>query len=168
MKYLTKPFNAAIVIAALMIGGLFWHSTETGEANNPHLVAAYGMFGVTATQIARLNVANVCAPVDPCQTRVVRLTFIDADGESGGGFDSPQMQTVVTLEPGRSAFFDIPGSLLVGGANRVQIRALVQEIGSPQGVPPNPVIPSLEVINSATGVTTVIAPVDPCRMRVGV
>src|SRR5687767_13110829 len=167
MKTLTKPFNAATVIFVIILicVGLIWQATRTGEAGNPHRIAAFGMFGVTTAQIARLNVANVCAPTDPCRTRIVRLSFIDANGSTGGGsFDSPQMQTTVSLAPGGSAYFDIQGSDVVISGNRAQIRALVEDLGSPNGVPPNPVVPTLEVIDAATGATTVLAPVDPCRM----
>lgn len=153
MRVLTKPISAgtAIVVAVLVCAGVIWQATRTSEASNPRRAAAFGMFGVTANQIARLNVTNACNPVDPCRTRTLRLSFIDANGSSCGGVDCAPMQTTVTLEPGRSAFFDIQGALLTG--SRAQMRALVEESGSPNSSPGS-IIPTLEVIDAATGVTT--------------
>lgn len=156
MKHLNKRFKAALMILSLALIGLstgWWMTTES-EAQNPRR-AHFGMFGINDAQFARLNVANVCSPLDPCRSRTLRLTFLNADGSSGGGggVDSPLTQTVVTIEPGRSAFFDVPGALFAGAGSRAQIRAVVEDLGAPNVVPPNPTIPTLEVVDIATNTT---------------
>lgn len=156
MKRLSKGFKAALPILFITLFGLGagWWMTEKSEAQNPRRVANFGMFGITANQFARLNVTNVCTPTESCRTRTLRLSFIDANGSSCGGVDCLPMQNTVTVEPGRSTFFDLPGSLLVSGNNRVQIRAMVEDLGSPNGQPvPPPIIPTLEVVDIATAET---------------
>ena len=156
MKTLTKQFYKKALIFSLVLVclGAGWWATRKSEAQNSHRVANFGMFGITAAQFARLNVTNACTPTEPCRTRTLRLIFVDANGSSGGGgVDSPLMQTTVTVEPGGSAFFDLPGSLFAGSGNRAQLRARVEDFGSPNGVPPNPIIPTLEVVDIATAET---------------
>jgi hypothetical protein len=107
---------------------------------------AYGTVGIASGQTARLNAVTAGVGHDV----PVELTFLDDKGNVVG-------RTVVRLQPGRATSLDyhfIPG---ISG-NRIPVRGLVRwasQLG-PEGY----VIPSLEIIDDATGRTVFVHP-DP-------
>src|SRR5262249_13089983 len=107
---------------------------------------AFGMFGITQGQTARLSVANLeTGEFVPCVR--VELSFIDGDGNT-------LLQKVHDIERGKSAFLDLNGNQFVGRGGRTQIRALARYVGTPDTRDDPFFLPSLEVIDNTTGRTS--------------
>lgn len=114
---------------------------------------AFGMFGITQGETARLNVVNLeTGEFVPCIR--VELSFVDDDGAT-------LLQKVHDVDRGKSAFLDLNGDQFVGRGGRTQIRALVRFVGTPD-TRDDPFfrncLPTLEVIDNVTGRTNVIVP----------
>jgi len=112
---------------------------------------AFGMFGITQGQTARLNLVNLeTGEFVPCIR--VELSFVDSDGNT-------LLQKVYDVDRGKSAFLDLNGNQFVGRSGRAQIRALARFVGAPD-TRDDPFfrncLPTLEVIDNVTGRTNFI------------
>ena len=124
-----------------------------------NLAGPFGMVGITVGHTARISVTAPPDPFHPTDPFRVLLGFAKADGQPVTGCaDCPPAQMEVMLHPGESASFDLPASFaLEGGQTRAQLRPLVL-VG--ETCTTCRVIPTLEVISDATGMTCVLyAPV---------
>ena len=156
----TRPSSLVYALAALL---LVWAGTAPGRnaataqgngsgANAEEFI--FGTVGVTPTQTARLNVVNT-ATSGRAQTRV--LKFLDAAGHVIVDSSGSSVMKTVTLAPGQSAYLDLNGADIPGGAGRVQIRALdPTNCGRSCGEAPRSVIQTLELIDNVTHVTDVL------------
>ncbi len=134
-------FLTLVLLAA--VGALFGatHASAIKEADP----IAFGMFGLTQAQTARLNLVNLTSSeFVPCVR--VELSFIDAEGRT-------LLQQVHEIERGKSAFLDLSGNQLVSRIGRMQVRALVRVISTPDTVD-NPdlreCLAMLELVENAT------------------
>jgi hypothetical protein len=124
-------------------------------------VAQFGILGITRGQTARINVANVSSPdnpllpPDPCS---VTLSFVDADGVVLLNNAGQPVRREVTLQPGHSTFLQINGDNLVPRDQvRLTVRPLLTVMVSDSTIPPDPCMPTLEVINNTTGHTSLLS-----------
>jgi hypothetical protein len=124
--------------------------------------ALFGILGITRTQTARISVANISSagdpfyPPDPC--RVV-MYFVDAGGDMLRNNDGQPIRREVMLEAGHAAFLQIDGSEFVARDEvRVNFRPVVRVFQQPpdpdRTFPPDPCVPTLEVIENGTGRTS--------------
>jgi hypothetical protein len=99
------------------------------------------LLGLARGQTARLNVVSYEGP-DSTPVRV-ELAFFDDQG-------NPLARSEETLAPGRAAALELPYERLGRADLRVEVRAVVRVVGSPN------IIPSLEVFDNETGKTDVL------------
>ena len=121
---------------------------------------SFGIVSITPGQTLRLNVSNTQLPnpefpPDPC--RVV-LTFLNSDGNFFRSRDGQIIRRVVMLEPGKSTSLELNADDFGGNSNsRIQLRAVATIHPPPtpddSGLPPDPCVPTVEVINNANGRT---------------
>jgi hypothetical protein len=116
----------------------------------------FGMVGLTRGQTARINI--VAFPPGP--TRVL-LSFADADGNQLFSEGKPLFK-VADLEAGHTTYLEINADNYLGpGDVRLNLRPVVIVSKSPfadKSWPPGPTVPSLEVIDDATGKTALMNP----------
>lgn len=141
--------------------------------------ALFGIMGITRTQTVRISVANISSagdpfyPPDPC--RVV-IYFVDAGGDMLRNSDGQPIRREVMLEAGHSAFLQINGSdFIARDETRLNFRPVVRVLVSPpdpnRTFPPDPCVPTLEIIENGTGRTSLlfagtpnlVSPPDPQR-----
>jgi len=153
-----------VAIATLASLGIFLGTqraqAQSQEQTRPDRIS-FGLVGITPGQTARINVVNA-APTDdpywpPGPSRVV-LTFLDSEGRYFRGRDGNPVGRVVMLEPGRSASLNLNADEFAAGAARFQLRALVMVWPPGPTAPPNPTVPTLEVIDNSTGKTLLLYP----------
>jgi hypothetical protein len=134
--------SALVTVLAVAAAGGTWlavHAKAQNEATVDYL--AYGVMGITAGQTVRLNAVSVGV-----QNEVpVELLFFDSQGAVIGRFTE-------RVAPGRTIFLDARFS--PGEGIRQRVRGVVRW-GS-QAAKGGYVIPSLEVIDDATGRSTVV------------
>lgn len=144
--------GALVVVAALA-------GARVRAQDVPPLVPTgqFGMMGAIRGEVARLNVSNVNAtPPGPCHAI---LAFVDANGDVLLRPDGSPVRREVKLEAGHSAFLQFQAANLIGrDETRLNFRPvlLVPQPGSP--FPPDPCVPSLEIIDNATGQTRLLTP----------
>ena len=144
-----KARNLFLALVLLAAAGVFFGATQASAIKEVDPVA-FGMFGITQGQTARLSVANLdSGEFVPCVR--LELSFIDGDGKT-------LLQKVYDVEHGKSAFLDLSGNQFVGRGGRSQIRALVRFVGTPDTRDDPFFLPSLEVIDNATGRTSFLIP----------
>ncbi len=124
---------------------------------------SFPMVGITGAQTLRLNL--VAFPPTPCAT--VKLGFQNRNGVAVG-----PSKTTMTLQPGQSVSLTLNGSSLVAADQRVELLPTVTGMdGAATGAA---CVASVEVINNANSVTTVLAsgavgfPPDPVFGMLGV
>ncbi len=159
----TKPtlWKTAALVTLLAIGGVAWNVVRVRAFNPQPDPPGYGMVGITEGQIIRINVVNTNEPdsnlpPDPC--RVV-LNFRDANGELFRNSDGQPVRRTVLLPAGQSTFLDLNGDVFARGG-RIQLRP-VARVQQPDGAgtfPPDPCIPTVEVIANASGRTQFMLP----------
>ena len=160
----TLTLIALVALAALATLGIFRgaqsvRAQDEAPPPTPDRIS-FGMVGITPGQTIRLNVVNTHftregeLPPDPC--RVV-LTFLDAEGRHYRNRDGSVVRRVVQLEPGRATALDLNADEFATGGSRIQLRAVVTVIPPPvpsrTELPPDPCVPSVEVINNANSKT---------------
>jgi hypothetical protein len=102
------------------------------------------MFGITQYQTARLNVVNLEDQIVDNPHCRVDLSFVDSD-------NNILAQKVYDLGAGKAAFLDLKGREVLGrGPNRIQIRAVVKFVGTPDTRQAENCIPTVEVIDNDT------------------
>jgi hypothetical protein len=150
-----------VAIGAMAAFGIFRISQKVTAFNPQPDPPGYGMVGITDAQTIRINVVNtnepdLNLPPDPC--RVV-LNFRDSEGNLIRNSDGQPVRRVVLLQAGQSTFLDLNGDVFAGGG-RVQLRpvARVQQADGSNNLPPDPCIPTVEVIANASGRTQFTLP----------
>ena len=117
----------------------------------------FGVVGLAAGQVARLNVVNVADPIlkSFCE---VRLSLVDG---SGVGYHDPDQKVMF---PGQSAFIEVTYAQALLRARprlpalltpRLPVRGVVEGIEDPNQVPPE-CVATLEIYDALSGVTRVI------------
>lgn len=108
---------------------------------------SFPMVGITGAQTLQLNL--VAFPPNPCGP--VNLGFQNRNGVAVG-----PRETTTTLQPGQSISLAVNGSFLVAADQRVELLPTVTGMdGAATGAS---CVASVEVIDNADGVTTVLAP----------
>ena len=88
----------------------------------------FGMVGVTADQIARLNVVNAAVGPTVQTNCTIDLNFLDSDGKA-------IRSARLSLDPQKSAVLDLARSDMANAQGRVEIRALFSEtVASTEGI----------------------------------
>jgi hypothetical protein len=151
-----KARNLFLTLALLVAVGVFFGASQASAIKEVD-PRAFGMFGITPGQTARLNMVNIETEVLLPAVQV-ELSFIDSDGNT-------LLQKVHTLHQGKAVALDLNGNLFAG-RGRTQIRALARFVGTPD-TRDDPFfrncLPTLEVVDNTTGRTSFIVPVrdDP-------
>jgi len=154
-----------VALAALMTLGVL-HGTRKVHAQDqqPLPIAdriSFGLVSITPGQTARINVANVIAQGDsnypPGPTRVA-IVMVDSNGNAFRTRDGNPIRRVVRLGRGESTFLELNADdFAIGAGGRLQLRAVVtvHPPPVPDGIafPPDPCVPTFEVINNANGRT---------------
>ncbi len=163
MKNSKMKFTVLATIACLIIGvvcaGI--HVRAQNQIQTQSAVQ-FGILGIARGQTARINVANVSSPdnplfpPDPCR---VTMSFVDADGNVLINNAGQPVQREVTLQPGHAAFLQINGdNYIERGQTRLTFRPVVTVMPGDPNLPPDPCIPTLEVIDNLTARTTLLNP----------
>lgn len=147
-----KTRNTFLALALLAAAGFLFNVARAGASES--FSRNFGMTGITLSQTARLSVVSVDNPdLRPAR---VELLFLDNQGRV-------LAQSQETLLPGQAALLDLRGVEAARGVNRAQIRAQVRFVDNPDIRVAQKVLPTLEVIDNASGRTTVVVPLrdDP-------
>ena len=144
MKEKNKLFAlvALMGVAALIIAN--WQTTGVRAFNPQPDPPAFGAFGITHEQTARLSArVFVADPTKPIQPVEVEFNWFDSMGNLVG--DSTQ-----TIQPGQAAFLDLNGATLpIGGDGmRGQIEPGLKILNNPNGRKVE-VIPSFETFDNS-------------------
>jgi hypothetical protein len=123
------------------------------------------MVGITSGQTIRLGVAHFLPPgpilppgptLPPGPSRVVML-FRGMNGQLLRNARTGEViRTAVELDRGQAAFLDLDYDELPPGPVRLQVRAFISVFyppGPTSELPPSPIVPSLEVFNTANART---------------
>jgi len=166
---------ALVALAALVTLGIFRGERHAHAQDQPPSTGdriSFGMVGITQGQTARINVANVLTANDPNfppgPTRVV-LTFLNSDGQLFRNRDGNPIRRVAMLERGQATFLDLNADDFSVGAAGIHLRAVVTVTPPPvhdrNALPPDPCVPTVEVINNATGRTAFALSALPAVQR---
>ena len=177
-------FLIASAIIAVFFGTVFsLGHLRRAEAFSPQPAppGRYAMLGLVRGQSIRINASNIVpndpnSPPDPCR---VRLGFLDADGNplTNPRTGEPVGRTL-TLQNGQSAFLHLDADEFSIGdtaPGRLQLRPVFRSamLNSNGQAPPDPCVPSVEVIDNATlktsfvyaGTPSFVNPPDPDRQQ---
>lgn len=159
MKYRTFLIVAAIIAAGM---GIYFvpFAPQVVKAFNPQPdPPGFGIFGITEGQSIRMNVVNTNLDSDyapPC--RAV-MTLRDSIGRPVLRPNGTPVNRVVELGRGESASIQFNGDNLPRGSDgMVHPDIKIQQADLVNGLPPDPCIPSAEVINNANGRTQFMVP----------
>ena len=165
--------STAVILTALAAFGLFRFLPQTAQAFNPQPdPPGFGMIGITLGQSIRVNVVNTAAPgssIPPDPVRVV-VNFRNADGELIRNAEGQVIRRVVLLNAGQSTALDLNGDnfgRMTDAFGRFQVRPVVQiqQTNGTNGIPPDPVIPSVEIFNNNNGRTQFLSQFVPAVQR---
>lgn len=173
-KRKTVTSLALVALAALVSVGVFTGEPRAhAQDQQPPPIGdriSFGMVGITQGQTARISVANVIAQNDsnlpPGPIRVA-IVVINSNGNPFRNRDGSPVRKVAMLERGDSTFLDLNFDEFPAGPSRLQLRAVVTVF--PPGpidnaFPPDPCVPTVEIITNATG-RTVFALSGPPSVR---
>ncbi len=138
-----------IALVALVTAGAVWGAPSASAALN--LTESTGMFAITRTQTARINLVNLeDRAFVPCIR--VEMVFIDGDGNI-------LSQKVYEIDSGKSAFLDLRGSEIIGReGSRANLRAEVRFVGTPDTRASENCIPTIEIFDNESGETRFLLP----------
>jgi hypothetical protein len=164
MKSPNTKLKLIAVVALVAIAACFVVRARAAAQPAPVKPVLFGMVGITRNQTARINVVNLINPPDPDApptTTQVTMTFVDSDGNVLRNTDGQLVRREATLAPGHSAFLQIAGDPFIGRDEvRVNFRPVVRVLVQPPD-PDRVVVPTLEVIDNATGKTTLLSGGSP-------
>src|SRR4051812_41549205 len=154
-----KRIGIVVALATMLTAGAIWEVRRARAFNpQPDPPGRYTMVGIVRGQSIRINASNINPadpnlPPDPCR---VRLAFMDANGTV---LTNPRtgeaVGRTVTLQRGESTILHLDADEFFIGdttATRLELRPVfgsVSLISSGQ-TPPDPCVPSVEVIDNAT------------------
>lgn len=140
MKHGNSTISTWIVIAFFAAISLPCIGLQAEAGPQPHLK----LFGITRDQTARTNVFNRSERV----AIMIVVDWFDTEG-------SPVAEsTPIALQPGAMMSFDLNGELpghSRDSLGRVQLRGVIQTLGGPD----TKLFQTLEIIDNATGKTTI-------------
>ena len=160
-----KRVTIAIALVAMLAAGALWEVRRARAFNpQPDPPGRYTMVGIVRGQSIRINASNINpadpnSPPDPCR---VRLAFMDADGTV---LTNPRTGEAagrtVTLQRGESTFLHLDADeFFIGdtGATRLELRPVFRSVSlnSNAKAPPDPCVPSVEVIDNGTSKTSFV------------
>ena len=155
----TKRYVAGLsVIGALVLIAALAGARVRAQDVSPMVpTGQFGMMGAIRGEVARLNVSNVnLYPPDPCHAI---LAFVDASGDVLVRPDGSPVRREVTLAAGQSAFLQFHAANFIGrDETRLNFRPVLSVQPPDPTFPPDPCVPSLEIIESATGQTRLLIP----------
>ncbi len=144
MRRKNLRFGGWVTLGVLVLG-----CGTASAAGNPQ----FGMVGLAAGQVLRLNV--VAYPPSPC---VAAIGFRNAAGQ----VPQPTPDKTVSLNPGESAFVDLPAAALgiqLGARREFQpVVTLYPQPTPDTSAAPNACAASVEVFDSFTGLSLVAYP----------
>ncbi len=130
----------------ISLGLLALAGAPASAAGNPQ----FGMVGVAAGQVMRLNV--VAYPPSPC---MATIGFRNSNGQQ----PQPEPDKTVSLSPGQSDFIDLPASALgIPFGARREFQPVVVLQPQPDPGAPNACGASVEVFDAFTGLSLVATP----------
>jgi hypothetical protein len=153
-----KRVTIAIALVAMLATGALWEVRRARAFNpQPDPPGRYTMVGIVRGQSIRINASNINpadpnSPPDPCR---VRLAFMDADGTV---LTNPRTGEAagrtVTLQRGQSTFLHLDADEFFIGdtTGRLELRPVFRSVSlnSNAKTPPDPCVPSVEVIDNGT------------------
>ncbi|MGI8788180.1 MAG: hypothetical protein ACR2HG_10510 [Pyrinomonadaceae bacterium] len=166
---LTTTFAAIAILATFGIIRNF----QKVEAFNPQPdPPGFGLVGITQGQTVRINVVNPALPdpnIPPDPIRAT-LNFRNADGELFRNANGNPISRTVLLQAGKSVSLDLNGDdfgRMADTTGRIQLRpvARIQQADGNGNIPPDPIIPSVEVFNNANGRTQFLVSSLPAVQR---
>jgi hypothetical protein len=153
---------AVITLATLAAIGIAFKTQRVAAFNPQPDPPGYGLVGITDVQTIRINVVNTNVPdpnlpPDPC--RVV-MTFKDTNGNPFFNGNGNQIRRIALVNAGESSFLVLNGANFRDPSGRLQLRpdVRVQQPDGTVGSPPDPCIPTVEVISNATSRTQFMLP----------
>jgi len=160
-----KRVAIAIAVVSMLTPGVIWEVRRARAFNpQPDPPGRYTMVGIVRGQSICINASNIApadsnAPPDPCR---VRLGFMDTDGNP---LINPRtgeaVGRTVTLQNGQSAFLHLDADEFSNGdttVGRVQLRPVFRSVrfNNNGQSPPDPCVPSIEIIDNATFKTSLV------------
>jgi hypothetical protein len=158
-------------LAALMTLGVFRGTRKVHAQEQPPTSVvnriSFGMIGIAQGETARLNVTNP----DETLPMIINWKLVDSDGEVLDRRDGQPIERTMTLAAGHSAFLQVNADNLLGRDEvRLNFRAVVTfhqaDSTDNNPLPPDPCMPSVEIINNVSGKTTVMLSALPAVQRV--
>jgi hypothetical protein len=160
-----KRVGIVAAVATMVAAGAILEVRRARAFNpQPDPPGRYTMVGIVRGQSVRINASNIAPaepnlPPDPCR---VRLAFMDANGNviTNPRTGEPAGRTV-TLQRGQSAFLHLNADeFLIGDTTlgRLQLRPVFRSVSlnSDAQAPPDPCVPSVEVIDNVTSRTSFV------------
>ena len=153
-----------VAFAVFTTVGVFHETRKVHAQDQPPPIGdriSFGLVTLTTGQTARINVANVIAQGDadfpPGPSRVA-IVMVDSSGNPLRTRDGNPIRRVVMLGRGESTFLELNADdFTIGAGGRIQLRAVVTVHPPPEpdriALPPDPCVPTFEVINNANGRT---------------
>lgn len=159
-----KRVTIALALVGMVATGTIWEVRRARAFNpQPDPPGRYTMVGIVRGQSIRINASNINPadpnlPPDPCR---VRLAFMDADGTV---LTNPRTGEAagrtVTLQRGQSTFLHLDADEFFIGdtGGRLELRPVFRSVSlaSNAKAPPDPCVPSVEVIDNATSKTSFV------------
>ena len=160
-----KRLAIASALVTMLATGAIWEVRRARAFTpQPDPPGRYTMVGIVRGQSIRINASNINPadpnlPPDPCR---VRLAFMDADGTV---LTNPRTGEAagrtVTLQRGQSTFLHLDADEFFIGdttAARLELRPVFRSVSlvSNAQSPPDPCVPSVEVIDNATSKTSFV------------
>ena len=160
-----KRLAIASALVTMLATGAIWEVRRARAFNpQPDPPGRYTMVGIVRGQSIRINASNINPadpnlPPDPCR---VRLAFMDAEGAV---LTNPRTGEAagrtITLQRGQSTFLHLDADEFFIGdttAARLELRPVFRSVSliSNAKSPPDPCVPSVEVIDNATSKTSFV------------
>jgi hypothetical protein len=160
-----KRVAIAMAVVTMLATGVIWEVRRARAFNpQPDPPGRYTMVGIVRGQSIRINASNINptdpnTPPDPCR---VRLAFVDGDGSV---LTNPRtgeaVGRTITLQNGQSVFLHLNADEFFTGdtaPGRLELRPVFRSVtlNSDVQAPPDPCVPSIEVIDNATSKTSFI------------
>ena len=160
MKKTTKRYVAGLSVIGALVVIAALAGARVKAQDVPAMVATgqFGLMGAVRGEVARLSVSNINSDLIPPPCRAT-LAFVDANGDVLLRPDGSPVRREVTLAAGQSAFLQFhAANFIEGDETRLNFRPVLSVQPPDSALPPDPCVPSLELINGATGQTRLVSP----------
>ncbi len=162
---------AASILTAIAAFAFMRVAPQKVEAFNPQPdPPGYGLVGLVTNQSLRINVANLGnppdpdSPPDPCRVVII---FRDGNGTPLTTPNGVVIRRVALLQGGQSTSLTLNADNFVREGSRFQLRpdVRIQQADGTNGLPPDPCIPSAEVMGNENGRTQFMLNFIPAVQR---